>query len=837
MRICLVVHGFPPLERTGVENYTATLARALVAAGHRVEVFVPRPAPDLPQLSQRREEVDGYGVTWLTTNWPPRNPEEALDLPGVASRFGDFLDRECPEIVHFQHLIKLGLGLVEEAEQRSIPTLLTAHDYYGVCHRFTLLTPDLERCTTLGDSEACARCDLALAHLNRQPDLGDYHMGVLPDQLEAKARGTLEATLAGDRESAGIPAEEWTRAVEDRTKLDERRRTIFNRIDRIVAPTEFLKNQLVAGGVEEDRVRLLRYGIDTAALNGMRARKRDASSPIRFGFLGSLTKHKGVKVLLEAFGKVTEPAELFVWGDSTDNVFVDRMKALASEVGARICGAFRQSELRECLEQVDVVVVPSIWVENYPISIREAFKAKRPVIASRVGALPESVRDGVDGLLFDVGDADALAECMSRLIREDGLLERFIGGVTKVKSITEQVNELVPMYEELVETHKLREDLDLPEHLLDMADRHAELVRTPTRDLFRMALEGLGDLRTGLLGRKGKASPEEWIIRALATDSEAQVLMQDLRRQGDWLRETLASHEQTEEALGHHIEWRERELDGQRQELSWLREQRESLEKEKQWLNKEISNREGELSWLRDERERLTADREFFLTESEKLRGSREKLQEESERLQTERARLLEECDNMQSDVASLSQQIGEMTDVFQSERQKLESSLSEVESDREQVEGERDRLENQYDELTGELEKVLTEREHERTAYEQQQEDLRDHLRATAQLGVLALQAQAKVIGNELGLLTSLLQGEDAEQQEQPPETFDDIVPATRDAIAGLRELLEEVRWRREEMQSAADAADRRLVSLLVKKTGLGRRVRGWARPGRDDS
>lgn len=836
MRICLVVHGFPPLERTGVENYTATLARALVAAGHRVEVFVPRPAPDLPQLSQRREEVDGYGITWLTTNWPPRNPEEALDLPGVASRFGDFLDRECPQVVHFQHLIKLGLGLVEEAEQRGIPTLLTAHDYYGVCHRFTLLTPDLERCTTLGDSEACARCDLALAHLNRQPELGDYHMGVLEDQLEPKARGKLEATLAGDREAAGVPAEEWTRAVEDRTRLDERRREIFNRIDRIVSPTEFLKAQLVAGGVEEERVCLLRYGIDTAALGGMRPRERDASSPVRFGFLGSLTKHKGVKVLLEAFGKVTEPAELFVWGDSTDQVYVDRMKTLASEVGARMCGPFRQAELRDCLDQVDVVIVPSIWVENYPISIREAFQAKRPVIASRVGALPESVRDGVDGLLFDVGDADSLAECMSRMIREEGLLERFSGGIGKVKSISDQVRELVPMYEELVETRTVREELDLPAHLVGMAARHAELVHTPTRDLFRMALEGLGDLRTGLLGKKGKASPEEWIIRALATDSEAQVLMQDLRRQGDWLRETLASHEETEEALGHHIEWRERELAGQQQEISWLRDQREALEKEKQWLNKEISNREGELSWLRDERERLTADREFFLAESEKLHFSRQKLQEESERLQTERARLLDECENMQSDVAALSEQIGQMTDVFQTERQKLESNLEEIASDRDQVEGERDRLEAQYDELTGELRQVLTAREQERTAYEQQQEDLRDHLRATAQLGVLALQAQAKVIGNELGLLTGLLQGNEG-GDDAPPETFDDIVPATRDAIAGLRELLAEVRWRRDEMRDAAEAANRRFVSLLVKKTGLGRRVHRWANPGEDGS
>lgn len=807
MRICLVVHGFPPLERTGVENYTATLARALVAAGHRVEVFVPRVREDLPQLSLRRSEVDGYGVTWLTTNWPPRNPEEALDLPGVAGRFGDFLDRECPEIVHFQHLIKLGVGLVEEAETRGIPTVLTAHDYYGVCHRFTLLTPDLGRCTTLGDSEACARCDLALGYLNRQAGLGDYHMGVLDGQLAGDARAPLDAILAGDRAGSGIVDEEWDRAIEDRTALDERRRDVFNRIDRIVSPTEFLRGQLVAGGVGEERIAHLPYGIDTAALTGLAPRERDDGSPVRFGFLGSLTKHKGVKVLLEAFGKVTEPAELFVWGDSTDTVYVEQMKALASEVGARICGPFQQNELRDCLEQVDVVIVPSIWVENFPISIREAFAARRPVIASRVGALPESVRDGVDGLLFDVGDADSLAECMTRVIREDGLFDGLVAGIDEVKSITEQVRELEPIYEEIFVEHPHPVDAGLPESLIPIAERHAELTRTPTRDLFRQALEGLGDLRKGLLGRKGKASPEEWIIRALATDSEAQVLMQDLTRQGNWLRETLASHEETEEALGEHIQWREKEIAG-------LHEQHEALEKERQWLNKEISNREEELTWLRDERERLMADREFFHEESSRLKMSKEKLQEESQRLETERARLLSECESMQSEVKSLSDQIGEMTDVFHTERRKFEDDLDAVTTDR--------------DELQTELRDALDEK----SQLQQEQEDLRQHLRATAQLGVLALQAQAKVIGNELSLLTGLLGDE---TQEAAPETFDDIVPATREAIMGLRELLEEVRWRRDEMLGAADQADRKLVSLILKGTGLGKRMAKWARPSED--
>ncbi|NOT29353.1 MAG: glycosyltransferase, partial [Planctomycetes bacterium] len=196
MRICQVVHGFPPVERTGVENYTLGLCRALARAGHRVEVFVPRRDPGLAGLALRREERDGFAVNWITHNNALANPREALLVPELKSAFAAFLERERPEVVHFQHLIKLGIGLVEVARTRGLPTIYSAHDYYPICHRYTLLRPDLSLCDARADSRACARCDLALAHLNAQPGLGDYQTGVLPAQLSAPAWDALQDILS-----------------------------------------------------------------------------------------------------------------------------------------------------------------------------------------------------------------------------------------------------------------------------------------------------------------------------------------------------------------------------------------------------------------------------------------------------------------------------------------------------------------------------------------------------------------------------------------------------------------------------------------------------------------
>ena len=421
MQICLVTHGFPPLERTGVENYTAALGAALAAAGHSVEIFAPRVARELPNLSMRREERHGYGLTWLTSNKMPSNQEELLDLPGLAERFGDYLDRERPAVAHFQHLIKLGMGFVEQAQERGIPTIYTAHDYYPICHRFTLVRPNMSRCETIGDPEQCSRCDLALAYLNRLDHLGDYQLGALPEQLGPDGTADLQHILDGQPHLAGFTADEQAGFAERRTKLDQRRLEAYRRFDLILSPTRFLRDRLIDGGLEGDRIELLPYGAEIADLDTIPRPTHRDREPLRFGFLGGLSKHKGVHVLVAAFEKLGGGAELSIWGDSSDTPYVDSVRKRAEAAGARWRGPYRRGELGACLSEIDVAVVPSTWVENYPFVIREAFAAGRPVIASNLGALPESVRDGVDGLLVEPDDADALADAMRRLVTEQGL--------------------------------------------------------------------------------------------------------------------------------------------------------------------------------------------------------------------------------------------------------------------------------------------------------------------------------------------------------------------------------------------------------------------------------
>src|SRR5262249_35036787 len=92
------------------------------------------------------------------------------------------------------------------------------------------------------------------------------------------------------------------------------------------------------------------------------------------------------------------------------------------------------------------LVVPSIWPENSPLVIHEAFLASIPVVASRIGGIPELVADGQNGLLFDPGSAADLRRVINRLLTEPDLLDSLRAGIPDVRSIQDDVRMARELY-------------------------------------------------------------------------------------------------------------------------------------------------------------------------------------------------------------------------------------------------------------------------------------------------------------------------------------------------------------------------------------------------------
>ena len=144
---------------------------------------------------------------------------------------------------------------------------------------------------------------------------------------------------------------------------------------------------------------------------------------MRFGFVGTLVWYKGGETLIRAMQQLAgESSVLNVYGGF--NPDGDEHHAhLAELAGDNVVfqGRFDNSRLAEVYADIDVLIVPSVWYENSPVTIHEAYLCGTPVIASDIGGMEEYVRDGVDGLLFRTGDADSLAGVLQRFIEEPEL--------------------------------------------------------------------------------------------------------------------------------------------------------------------------------------------------------------------------------------------------------------------------------------------------------------------------------------------------------------------------------------------------------------------------------
>lgn len=175
-----------------------------------------------------------------------------------------------------------------------------------------------------------------------------------------------------------------------------------------------------------------------------------SSEPGSFVFVGRLTRQKALEVAIAAVARVPE-ARLVVVGDGPDR---ERLEELARASGAadRIVfrGALPRSEALAIVAGSEAALLTSAW-ENFPHSAVEALAAGVPVVSTAVGGVPEIVRDGSNGLLAPVGDVDAVATALGRILREQGLRERLAtGALASVEALS--VERVYPRLEAVLES-------------------------------------------------------------------------------------------------------------------------------------------------------------------------------------------------------------------------------------------------------------------------------------------------------------------------------------------------------------------------------------------------
>jgi glycosyltransferase involved in cell wall biosynthesis len=220
------------------------------------------------------------------------------------------------------------------------------------------------------------------------------------------------------------------------------------RADRYVAGSRFLVRSWESAGwlPGSAAVDVVPYGSPTEATI-VAPRAELLPLPLRFGFIGALMPHKGAHVAVEAFRTVPRTAaSLRLWGDpSPDPAYVETLRVVAREADVRIEGAFAEDEKGRVFSEMDVLVVPSTGLESYGLVVDEAMVHGVPVVASRLGALPERF-DETCGAFFEVGDAGGLREVVRRLVARPETVAEWRRAIPPVKSMRDASGRIEEIY-------------------------------------------------------------------------------------------------------------------------------------------------------------------------------------------------------------------------------------------------------------------------------------------------------------------------------------------------------------------------------------------------------
>lgn len=199
---------------------------------------------------------------------------------------------------------------------------------------------------------------------------------------------------------------------------------LYNRrVDGVVAISEKIRDLLIEGGVRSERIRVIHSGIKLALFEQL-PKEGSASTRPTIGTVAVLEHRKGHRYLLEAARILKERGSrprFLLAGEGKEKAYLEQLVArwgLQREV------VFMNfvSDIPNFLNGIDIFVLPSLN-EGLGVSVIEAMAAGKPVVASRVGGIPELVQDRITGLLVPPEDPQALAQAISHLLSERALME------------------------------------------------------------------------------------------------------------------------------------------------------------------------------------------------------------------------------------------------------------------------------------------------------------------------------------------------------------------------------------------------------------------------------
>lgn len=414
MKVLYVSHNHPTLHPGGAEAYALELYEGMRETPGVEPVLLARIGSNVA-----RRRVAHPGTPFSAVNDDPNQyfvftETEHFDFFNLTSRdkslysqhLTRFLLAQRPDVVHLQHTHFIGIDMLSQI-RRVLPEakiVYTLHEFLPICHR------DGQMVRTF-NSELCG---------------------------EASPRRCNECFPEISQQSFFL-RERFVRGH-------------FENVDLFLAPSAQLMEKYVRWGIEPERIEVEEYGRLTPPVRA--PEPAQTKSPTNIGFFGQLSQFKGARVMMEAMSLLDEDCDAHLWLHGANlelqtQEFQDEFAASHETLHDRVTfrGPYDHAELPKLMADLHWVLVPSIWWENSPLVIQEAFFHRRPIICSDVGGMAEKVRDGVDGIHFRVGDGFSLARTIETATKNPRLWRSLRDGIREPHSMDTHIAHLLDIYE------------------------------------------------------------------------------------------------------------------------------------------------------------------------------------------------------------------------------------------------------------------------------------------------------------------------------------------------------------------------------------------------------
>lgn len=389
-------------SRGGCENYMLFLGEQLKKMGHEIEYF--------GMYDEKNTVGNSKGMYTQNMDFHSKGAERFLYPFKIIYSFEakkkimQVIDDFKPDIVHLNNInFQLTPSVIYGAKKRGIPIIQTVHDYQMICPNHLLYNFD--------ENVICEKC------------LNGSYVNCIKNKCIHNSRvksiiGAIEARL---HSLLGT----------------------YKKVDLYISPSYFLEEKLLsAKKLYKGKTKTIHNFINK---NKFSCKNSDSNNYIAFA--GRLSKEKGVELLAKT-AKLLPDYTFMVAGDGPDKNLIEDIH------NVQLVGFLSGEQLVEFMSNAKVLVVPSIWYENCPLSILEAQCMGVPVVTMNNGGMAELIKDGITGILVDEPTPEGLANGLKRALESEEycniLKDNCIKEKENLYSVETYADILVKEYEKLI---------------------------------------------------------------------------------------------------------------------------------------------------------------------------------------------------------------------------------------------------------------------------------------------------------------------------------------------------------------------------------------------------